>query len=74
MRIVTCVKRVPTTELQPKIDGSGKALDAAGVQYMLSFYDEIALEKGVQLAEQHGGEVTVLTLGPAESSKELREF
>ncbi len=73
MNIIACVKRVPTTDIQPKVAADGTSLDPAGVKYMLSFYDDIAVEQGVQLKEAHGGEVTVLTLGPADSAKELRE-
>ncbi len=73
MKIVACFKRVPTTDLQPRVAPDGKSLDAAGVQYMISFYDEIAVEEALRLKEKHGGEVTVLTIGPAESSKEVRE-
>ena len=73
MNIVACIKRVPSTEAQATITADGKGLDPSGYQYMVSFYDEIALEQAVQTKEAHGGEVTVLSLGPSESSKELRE-
>ena len=73
MNIVACMKRVPTTELVAKVGADGKHLDPSGVQYMVSFYDEIALEEAVKTKEKHGGEVTVLTIGPSEASKEVRE-
>jgi len=73
MKIVACIKRVPTTDLQPRIGADGKSLDTTGVQYMTSFYDEIAVEEALRLKEKHGGEVTVLTIGPSEASKEVRE-
>jgi electron transfer flavoprotein beta subunit len=73
MKIVACIKRVPTTDLQPRIAPDKKRLDASGVQYMTSFYDEIAVEEALRLKEKHGGEVTVLTIGPTEASKEVRE-
>jgi len=73
MKIVACIKRVPTTDAQAKIGADGKSLDAAGFQYMTSFYDEIAVEQAIQTKEALGGEVTVLTLGPSEASKEVRE-
>ena len=73
MNIVACIKRVPTTDLQPKVGGDGKSLDAGGAQYMVSFYDEIAVEEAIQTKEKLGGEVTVLTIGPSEASKEVRE-
>jgi electron transfer flavoprotein beta subunit len=73
MKIVACIKRVPTTETQPRISADGKALDATGVQYMTSFYDDIAVEEAVRTKEARGGDVIVLTLGPADSTKEIRE-
>ena len=73
MKIVACVKRVPTTEAQVKVAPDGKSLDPTGWQYMLSFYDELALEEALKAKEKLGGDVTVLTLGPSEASKEVRE-
>lgn len=73
MKIVACIKRVPTTDAQAKITPDGKGLDAAGFQYMTSFYDEIAVEQAIQTKEALGGDVTVLTVGPSEASKEVRE-
>lgn len=74
MNIVACVKRVPTTEAVAQPTADGKGLDTSGLQYMISFYDEIAVEQAVQTKEALGeGEVTVLTLGPAAGTKEIRE-
>ena len=73
MNIVACIKRVPTTDAQVKVSADGKNLDASGLQYMISFYDEIAVEEAVKTKESQGGEVTVLTIGPSESTKEVRE-
>ena len=73
MNIVACVKRVPSTDLQPKVGADGKSLDPGGVQYMVSFYDEIAVEEAIQVKEKHGGEVTILSIGPPDAAKEVRE-
>jgi electron transfer flavoprotein beta subunit len=73
MNIVACVKRVPVTEAQPKIAADGKSVDATGFEYMLSFYDDLAVEEAIRTKEKQGGEVTVLTLGASEASKELRD-
>lgn len=73
MNIVACIKRVPLTETQAKVAADGKSLDSAGVEYMTSFYDELAVEQAVKSKEQLGGEVTILTIGPGSASKELRE-
>jgi len=73
MNIVACIKRVPATETQPKIAPDGKGLDHGAVEYMLSFYDEIALEEAIRTKEAAGGEVTALTLGPTDAAKEVRD-
>lgn len=73
MNIVACVKRVPTTDAVVEVTADGQGLATDGLPYMISFYDEIALEQAVQTKESLGGEVTVLTLGPASGSKEIRE-
>jgi electron transfer flavoprotein beta subunit len=74
MKIAACIKRVPTTEAQVKVGVDGKSLDPSGFQYMASFYDEIAVEEAIKTKEKLGGDLTVLTLGPRDASKELREF
>ncbi len=74
MKIVACIKRVPTTEAQAKVGADGKSLDPAGWQYMASFYDEIAVEEALKTKEKLGGDLTIVTLGPPEAAKEVREF
>jgi electron transfer flavoprotein beta subunit len=73
MNIVACVKRVPLTDVAVKPAADGVSLDTTGFEYSLSFYDDLAVEAAIQTKEKLGGEVTVLTIGPSEASKELRE-
>jgi len=63
------VRRVPDTATRIKIASSGKSVDTTNVEYVINPYEEYALEAGVQLKEKHGGEVTILTLGPEKSSQ-----
>ncbi len=73
MDTIVCIKRVPDTETRVKIGADGKSLDPAGVQFIMAPYDEIAVEKALQLKEASGeGTVTVVTVGPPEATKELR--
>ncbi len=69
MKILVCVRRVPDTAARIKIASSGKSIDTTNVEYVINPYEEYALEAGVQLKEKHGGEVTILTLGPEKSSQ-----
>ena len=73
MDVVVCVKRVPSTDTRVKVGSSGKAIDPSGVQYELNPYDEFAVEEALRIKEKTGGgTVTVISLGPAEAQKELR--
>jgi electron transfer flavoprotein beta subunit len=73
LKIIVCAKRVVDTETRVKIRPDGRGLDAGGVQWILAPYDEIALEKALQLRDAAGpGSVTMLMVGPAEAAKELR--
>jgi electron transfer flavoprotein beta subunit len=73
MNIVACIKRVPVTETQPAVSPDKQKIDPASLKYMISFYDEIALEEAARTKEKLGGELTVLTIGPSDASKEMRE-
>ena len=73
MKIVACMKRVPVTEAQVKIAPDNASLDQSDYQYMVSFYDELAVEQAIQTKEVLGGEVTILTLGSAKSTEDVRK-
>ncbi len=74
MKIVVCLKRVPDTTAKIKPAADGRTVDPQGVEFIISPYDEIALEKAVQLKEAGTAtQVTVLCLGPANATKELRK-
>lgn len=72
MNVVVCIKQVPDTE-QVRIDPVTKNLVREGVQSIINPYDTYAIEEGVRLVEQHGGKVTVLTMGPPQAEAVLRE-
>ncbi len=63
------MRRVPDTAARIKIGSDAKSIDPADVEYVINPYEEYALEAGVQLKEKHGGDVTVLTLGPEKSAQ-----
>jgi electron transfer flavoprotein beta subunit len=72
MRILVCVKRVPAPGARINITADGQAIDTAFLGFTMSPHEECAVEEAVQLVERHGGEATVLTLGPAEADEQLR--
>jgi electron transfer flavoprotein beta subunit len=72
MRVLVCVKRVPAPGAKISITADGQAVDTAYLAFTTSPHEECAVEAAVQLVEQHGGESTVLTLGPADADEQLR--
>lgn len=72
MRILCCVKRVPAPGAKINVTFDGQDVDAANLGFTISPHEECAIEAAVQLVEEHGGEVTVLTLGPPEAEEQLR--
>ncbi|MEM2959807.1 MAG: electron transfer flavoprotein subunit beta/FixA family protein [Candidatus Jordarchaeaceae archaeon] len=70
MKIIVCVKQVPeVTEV--KIDPKTNTLIRDGVPSIVNPFDEIAVEEAVRLKEKHGGEVTVITMGPPQARQAL---
>ncbi len=73
MNIIVCIKRVAATDSKIAIGADGLEIDPQGVEFVLNPYDEIAMEEGIKTKETQGdGSVTVVTLGTADSVKELR--
>jgi electron transfer flavoprotein beta subunit len=50
-----------------------QALETRHLGFTISPHEECGVEEAVRLVEQHGGEVTVLTLGPAEAEEQVRD-
>jgi len=72
MRICCCVKRVPAPGARINVTPDGQEVDTAHLGFTTSPHEECGVEEAVQLTEAHGGEVTVLTLGPPEAAEQLR--
>ena len=70
MNIVVCVKHIPDPNLPPEMDGD--RLKREGVQGVLDPGDEFGVEAGLQLKEAHGGEVTLVSMGPAPAMDAIR--
>lgn len=73
MNSIVCIAQVPDTEARIKIAADGRHIDEAGVKFIVSPYDEFALEEAIRLKEKSGGEVTVLAFGPERAAQALRE-
>ena len=73
MNIVVCVKQVPDTWAERTLRPEDSRLDRASVDGVINELDEYAIEEGLRLAEAHGGEVTILTMGPDKASESIRK-
>lgn len=73
MKIVVCIKRVPDTEARIKIADDRTSIDPVGIKFIISPYDEFALEAALRLKEAKGeGEIIAITLGEPASAEQLR--
>jgi electron transfer flavoprotein beta subunit len=72
MRVLVSIKRVPNPGAKIPITPDGLAVDAAQLGFTISPHEECAVEEAVRLVERHGGDATVITLGPPEAEEQLR--
>ena len=73
MRILACVKRVPATGGRITLTADERDIDTRFLGFAVSPHEECAVEEAVRLAEAHGGETAVLTLGPDAAADQLRD-
>ncbi|GGF67201.1 protein FixA [Azorhizobium oxalatiphilum] len=72
MHIVVCIKQVPDSA-QIRVHPVTNTIMRQGVPTIINPYDLFALEAALALRDQHGGEVTVLTMGPPSAADSLRK-
>ncbi len=72
MNIMVCVKQIPDTS-EVKIDPETNTIVREGVPSVINPADEHAIEAAVHLVEEHGGKVTVMTMGPPQAEDVLRQ-
>jgi electron transfer flavoprotein beta subunit len=73
VRILVAVKRVPITGGKMVLTDDAQALETKHLGFTISPHEECAVEEAVRIVEAEGGEVVVLTLGPAEAEEQLRD-
>ncbi len=73
MNIYVCIKQVPDTETKIKLNGDSSGIDTAGIKWILSPYDELAVEEALRLKEKNAGStVTVISAGPTRVVEAIR--
>src|SRR4029078_9131988 len=73
MKIAVCIKQVPTREWQPRLDESKTWIREQDAAFEMNEPDAYALEEALRLKEKHGGEVIVVSAGPARVAQVIRE-
>jgi len=73
MNIVVLVKQVPDTYSERKLADSDHTLDRESADAVLDEINERAVEEALQLQATHGGEVTVVSVGPDRATDAIRK-
>jgi len=72
MKIAVCIKQVPDTEARIRIAPDGKSIVESDVNWIVSPYDEFAIEEALRIKEAKGGEVILVSVGPDRVPAALR--
>ena len=73
MKVLVMIKQVPDTATAVKIGSDPKQIDTAGITWIVSPYDEYAVEEALRIKEKRGqGEVVAVTVGPDRAKEALR--
>lgn len=73
MNIVVCVKQVPDTTAKKELVGPDFLINRAALDAVVNPFDEYAIEEAIRVKEAHGGEVTILTMGPESAEDTMRK-
>ena len=73
MNIVVLVKQVPDTWSERKLRAADSTLDRDAADAVINELDDYAIEEGLRLQEAHGGEVTIVSMGPAKAADAIRK-
>lgn len=73
MEIAVLVKQVPDTYSERRLRAADWVVDRDGSDAVIDEIDSKGVEIGLQLVETHGGEVTVVTMGPVRAGESLRK-
>ena len=73
VNIVVCVKQVPDTAAERTLRADNGTLDRLSTDGLINELDEYAIEEGLRIAEAHGGEVTIVSMGPEKAAESIRK-
>lgn len=73
MKIVVFVSQTLDTEARVAVSSSGDSVDTEDVKWILNPYDDFAVEEAIQTKEKLGGEVIIVSAGPARVIEAIRQ-
>jgi electron transfer flavoprotein beta subunit len=73
LKILICLKQVPARDSILKLNKAGTWIETADMSFEINEPDIFALEEGLRLKEKHGGEVVIVSLGPARAQQSIKE-
>ena len=73
MNIIVCAKQVVDVS-EMKVDSKTKKPILQGVPQKISDIDKNALEEAIKIKDKHGGKITVVTVGPSDAKKRIKEL
>jgi len=73
MKIVVLVKQVPDSGAERSLRGDDNTVDRGSANNVINEMDEYAIEEALRIREAHGGDVTVLTMGPEQAGDSIRK-
>ena len=76
MNIIVCVKQIQDPEIPAskfRLDADGKkVVPPEGIPLVINPYDEHAVEMALRIKEQHGGHITILTIGDNSATRVVK--
>ncbi|MEU7917248.1 electron transfer flavoprotein subunit beta/FixA family protein [Micromonospora zamorensis] len=73
MNIVVLVKQVPDSGADRNLRNDDNTVDRGSANNVINEMDEYAIEEALKIKEAHGGEVTILTMGPDRATESIRK-
>jgi len=73
LKILCTAKRVPDPEIKLRVAKDGAGFVTDGAHWIVNPFDHIAVEEGLRIKEKHGGEVVILSVGPADCGPIIRQ-
>ncbi|MPZ26393.1 MAG: electron transfer flavoprotein subunit beta [Micromonosporaceae bacterium] len=73
MKTVVLVKQVPDSGAERRLRDADHTIERESADNLINEMDDYAIEEALRLQEAHGGEVTILTMGPTQAAESIRK-